>query len=243
MLKTNLLALLLCVGFLTFTACDDDDTGSTEATLSFSITPTVDNARMDLNQDYINESNQKFMVELFKTYLSDIHLVKDDGTEELLADVAWYNIGASELLLFSGVDVGSYSTIKMGLGLNPTLNASDPTTFDVDHPLSGSQGNYWSWASKYIFVKLEGRFNEDAAATNYTGAFVYHVGLDQFYREIEIPINLDLAGDDNKSLAFTIAMEDVFADVNFAEEFTTHTMDDMPLAEKMMNNFESAFMQ
>ena len=117
--------------------------------------------------------------DLFHFYVSDLSI--DD---DILSPVLFVNTTDSAQHNYSFEYSGRGSSLSFGLGVAPTLNATDPTTYAITHPLSSAFAMYWTWASKYRFIKAEGRFNPSGtltdAATN--SGVVWHTGTDALYQ-------------------------------------------------------------
>ncbi len=152
----------------------------------------------------------------FRTYLSDIELVKSDGSTFLLTDVAEVdffpdNATTEEALLQSvsveNVPVGDYKAIRFGIGVKPDLNGKQPKDFANGHPLS-KETEYWpSWKS-WIFTKIEGQ--ADANNNGEMDVFMqYHTGSDAVYKTftIEKPISVN---DTGGSVGITFDLRKVF---------------------------------
>jgi hypothetical protein len=82
---------------------------------------------------------------------------------------------------------GTFSSISLGLGVNPFLNAKTPSDFPTSNPLSKSE-EYWSGWKSYIFFKLEGLMDKDGDGTFETG-ISYHTGSDEAGYTVSVPIN------------------------------------------------------
>ena len=142
---------------------------------------------------------------------------------------------------------GSYEKFMVGIGLDQTLNASDPVSFEQGHPLSAAEAMYWSWAAKYRFVRIDGKANENAIVGDTTDLLIaYHPGADDFYdtRTFEKPFVL--VEGETTELVINLDMAKVFdgpgGAINVPTEPQTHTApDDYDLAVKFSKNFVAAF--
>lgn len=190
-------------------------------------------------------------VEKFQFYISNVTLITIDNKEVKLA-------GAENVGLFTWADtilnersftvpVGNYKAIRLGLGLDPGLNAMEPTSFPDEHPMSYTQNTHWGMASQYVFAKYEGQADTSATASgSLVFPFVYHIGLNENYREFTLSnrsysINLN----DETSLDFDI---DLFKILNGGPEklevagsSETHSINKPELAAKIRENLISAF--
>lgn len=196
---------------------------------------------------YTDVNGNQVAVEIFRFYISDVNLVKPSGETYQLAeaelvdfdllDTAWSNSFSYKIPL------EDFSQLTFGVGLNSSINAIDPALYESSSPLSIYPGMYWTWATKYIFSKFEGKLIPNGQ-TNPTGIF-YHTGLDKYYAEVQpISINLKEEFGEVNNLNFIIDMEKIFSEgstpINYVTETNTHTMDNEPLAEKFLINLRSA---
>ncbi|HRK28055.1 MAG TPA: hypothetical protein PK239_12310 [Chitinophagales bacterium] len=238
LLKKNLLFLiaLVIIGFLS--ACDDNN--EPDYNLTFKVKPLVNGQPFQLNQAYLSPQNQRFMYEKFTFYLSHVTLVAPDGTEQPVSEVMWYDLSNPETVKLKVPD-GNYTTLKFSIGLDSIMNASDPATFAEGHPLSYSQNNYWSWATKYIFAKLEGRCDNNPNSAEWETAFLYHLGLDTLYRQTSVARTVSLTQDNLTNIELTLNVEEIFNNLDIVANKTTHSTNNLPLAIQVTDNFLAAF--
>jgi len=234
---------LFSVSISVFTGCKDDEGNETEM-LHLHLHTMVGAVAANYTATFQNASGRKFNIADFRYYISNIALIKQDGSEYpitgkvLLADPATheYELGA--------VPVGSYKGFKFFLGLDSLTNHSDPTTYAAGNPLAiQTPGIHWSWNSGYIFMKVEG-FVDTTLAANGTPdyEYFYHIGMDMLKRTIDFS-NKGFAvesGKDNE-LVMEFDLLDMLNNVDMRTENQTHTMDNMMLAQKIANNWQSAF--
>ena len=133
-------------------------------------------------------------------YISDVTIVTDQGDEILLADIEFIDIteayGGSVKpiqLEYQDIPQGTYSQLKFGYGVAPTMNSSLPKDWESSHPLSRTS-HYWDQWNSYIFSKLEGRLDASGTGTFDTG-FIYHTGINEVYRIFEFNAPILIAGD------------------------------------------------
>jgi len=211
-----------------------------------------------IEQVITTPDNYKVKVNMLKFYACDFKLYKEDNTAVNFAEVVLIDLDLTEptsptIIKFpdnvmAEINSAKYTKLSFGLGLNPTLNASDPVTFENSHPMSVNPNMYWSWATKYIFAKFEGRIDSAGNGT-FDKSFFYHTGLDQLYRMVEIP-NLNLFVESEKLTELTIGVDfnEIFyptranADsINFFTQGQSHTTDNLPVATLFVDNFSRSF--
>ena len=100
--------------------------------------------------------------------------------------------------------------------------------------------HWWSWADKHIFSKIEGELK--------TGddAFVYHLGFDELYRNVEVARDLNITATERTDVTVTLNVYRIFTDgsgqnIDFITDPVSQSFDNMPLAERVANNFAQAF--
>ncbi|MEM7367562.1 MAG: MbnP family protein [Bacteroidota bacterium] len=147
------------------------------------------------NTEFENILGQRFSMEVFRLYISDLRLVKEDGTDTLIAETLLMNFAEEEVRktthgegLFQQflVPSANYKGIKFGIGVPTSRNNSDPTDFASDHPLHASQGMNWNWTVGYKFLQLDGRIDTSANGTGpLDQGIAYHTGTNELYRQLE----------------------------------------------------------
>ncbi|RCH55980.1 hypothetical protein DJ568_04305 [Mucilaginibacter hurinus] len=130
---------------------------------------------------YINALGEQFTVNTLKYFVSNIKLTNTNGTQYIVPQDSSYFLVDESLPestdIRLNVPEGDYKTVEFVLGvdsLRSTMDLSKRTgVLDV---ASGHDGMYWSWASGYIFFKMEG--TSPAAPVDGTGQrkFRYHIG-------------------------------------------------------------------
>lgn len=168
-------------------------------------------------------------VDLFHFYISDLR-----AGDELLSDVLFVDPSDSALSTYTLDLQRKADEISFGLGVPSDMNAMDPTSFETTHPLSSAFAMYWTWASKYRFLKAEGRFNAGGdlsnAATN--GGIIWHTGTDALYRTRTFDVSVR-PGD---RLVVKIDLDLLLGNVSLANDGFTHTtVDTYSTAEKVSN--------
>jgi hypothetical protein len=245
---TALSVIVLFSSVLFFSGCKDDDETvpvvATDQTLSFHLHTNVGNQRAYYDSIYMDATNRKFNVSDFRYYVSNIVLIKSDNSEyPLTGKVLLVNPYKSEYTVGS-IPAGSYKGFKFMLGLDSIVNHSDPSSYPSSNPLSIQTPNmHWSWSSGYLFLKLEGQCDTSLAANgtvNYP--YFFHIGMDELNRTVDFsnsPFTVTTSQDLEIGMIFDLLS--VFNSVDLLTETTTHTMDNIPLANKVMDNASLGF--
>lgn len=179
-------------------------------------------------------------------YVSNIRLVPTTGPEVAYDTILLItDLNAGQPFMLGQVPVGEYQTIKFDIGMDSARNHGDPTIYPFGHPLAlSSQAMHWSWNSGYIFMKVDGQADTTAAQTGIDVTFAYHIGGMNFRREVSVPIDLEV--DINTQLVqahidFQLSTLLTGLDIMGGNDLITHTMGNLPLANTVINNAQSAF--
>lgn len=246
--KINFFLMLCClISVVVFNGCKKDPDTTPENTMqkfSFHLHTNVGSQEADYSTTFTDQAGRKFMLSDFRYYLSNIVLLKSDGSElpltgkVLLADPAIHDY---ELM---DVPVGDYKGLRFLFGLDSATNHTDPALYPAVNPLSiQSPGIHWDWNSGYIFAKIEGICDttlSGAGAANYP--FIYHIGMDMMKRTVDLsnqPFSVKSGTD--KEIVLDLDVLDVLSNVDLRTENETHTFNDVPLATKIADNFSIAF--
>lgn len=179
--------------------CDKDDkkpeTEDTTGNVTLKFNNYAGDAPLSLNPsayNYKNANGDSFKVTDYKYYISDIRFVKSDGSEyhdqdsHFLIDAS---LPASMNRVMEKIPNGSYTSMKVLMGVDSTHNVSGAQSGDLD-PLYGM---FWTWNTGYIMSKIEGRFKkaggEDAFMSFHLGGFK---GSFSVLREVTLPFPQEL---------------------------------------------------
>lgn len=172
----NIQYFLLSVAALLTASCSDDAPAANNVTLAFTntfnTTPIVlGDAASATATVNISAAGQPHHFSELKYVISNIRLIKDDGTEipyninDLDTGAAVINQAnpASLNYMLSNIPSGTYKQIKFGLGIKPELNTLDQTRFPNFYAAAGVNDTemMWEWGSGYRFTKIEGFYDDD----------------------------------------------------------------------------------
>ena len=210
--------------------------------------PLIGGSNLLLEELYQTSDGNTVRVETFKIYMSNIRLVKTDDSEVLVRELALFDFDPDVMTTQLALDVtpGDYKEVRFNLGLSETQNALDPTDFAQDHPLSNDQNMHWDWNSKFIFVKFDGRSDTTGTASNFDHNFAYHVGADELYTEVTgLMETLTLADDTEATVTINLEVEEFWSQgvqpIDLKVDNSTHTLNNMPLAQQFIGNVVAAF--
>jgi hypothetical protein len=217
--------------------------------LTLRMNPTVGDDTLKFNSSFTTENNVRYTVSSFRYYMSDIRLIKSDGSEHALPGKVFLVNPNTRDYSLGDVPVGDYKGIRFSVGLNNVVNHLDPTTYPISHPLAiQSPAIHWSWNTGYIFLMLEGSCdvtpdNDDVLTYGqYSQGLFYHIGMDALLRTVDA---------DNKTFTVSSSTPNVlniqtdinklFIGVDMKTENKSHTMGTMALATKIADNIPDMF--
>ena len=213
------------------------------ARLTFHVAPELNGRPLRLNaSDTTNSAGQSISISRLDWLLSEFRLRQRNGDWLSGGDqVAFLSIGKNRTnFLLPAPPPGEYDRLSFRIGLNPQLNASEPTVYGPEHPLNPVlNGLHWSWQGGYVFLAAEGRWRDSTES----GGFSYHLGNDHMMMRVELPLSLSLPTKDNLILKFSI---DELLGGNPAlrinnETTATHGRKGDPLADRLQTNTIAAF--
>lgn len=171
----NIKSIIYCLLLLTFFSCKKGE--NIEPNLTGSFTLEFENQVNEVplvlgNQNYKNANGEDFSISVFKYYISNVSLTKDDGTIYKIPE-SYILVDASKptslLTSLSDIPTGDYTQISFLIGIDKERNLAGAQTGNLDPAL----GMFWTWNSGYIFVKLEGNSPQSTAANN---SLTFHIG-------------------------------------------------------------------
>jgi hypothetical protein len=137
------------------------------------------------------------------------------------------------------VEPDAYISLEFNVGVDSFANHADPTAFSDDHALSASSPTFdhWSWNTGYFFLRIEGVADTSAAMTGTVdGPFEMHIGADDLLGSVTLSREMIIVSGQNYALNVKVDWAKALTGVDLRNA-TTHTMDNMPLAIQVMDNF------
>lgn len=199
--------LLLISGFF-FASCNNDPEGNLE--LVFKGTWGDDPLTIFTNYLYMDGQQIQFSKSDF--YISDVRLVRTNGTTDEVLDVELVDLSFSSaadaeigfVVRLNNVEAVSYERIDFGIGLNPTQNAGRPEDYPSDSPLAAPR--YWEPWTSYIFAKTEGQLDTVGDGTPDMG-WLYHTGTDPLFVGLSAPAVFTVPDEGTTRVVFTMDHE------------------------------------
>lgn len=243
-----ILGVLFIAGSILFiNSCKEEEptlppgTGSNSLEVVF--TGTANGETFNLTDSFENNvENFKYTFEIFKFYVSQFRLVRNDNSELLVKDIEMIDFRTDKpnLSFKASIPEGSFKEIKFGIGVDSVTNAKDPTIFPAESPLSITKGTHWGMAAQYRFLLMEGKIDTTGTDTTYKG-FVVHTGTNPLYREVTISKSLQFTKGDNKVLTLNIDFDNFLSNINFKQKNVSHTIGGgFDIAENVTNSFTNS---
>ncbi|WP_163786746.1 MbnP family protein [Myxococcus vastator] len=155
-----------------------------------------------LGQTYTTAGGDTVTFSQVRYWLSNVTLLKQDGTTTALADSYHLMevINAQELegtsnpvtlpanrrerVQARAVPAGSYTGIRFSIGVDPSYNDDLSRQAGELHVLQNMASVSWMWFTSYIFTKTHGTY---VTAEGTQGDFTWDTGTNANYRTVELP--------------------------------------------------------
>ena len=192
--------------------------------------------------DSIYETNEGYLVKFtdLRFYITDLK-----NGQETLCETALYDFRETQNQLFSSTgDYSKFDNLSGKIGIDSSINHSDPSAFDNDSPLNISNAGimHWGWNPGYIFISIEGKVDTLAIGDNFNHNFSFHVGTDQFLESFDFNGLLWTPTNNGHKLEWSLDLQYFLNNneysIDLKDEFLTHSgSGQLILAEKVKNNF------
>ncbi len=211
---------------------------------------------------YQTSAGEIFSITRISYFLSGFALQRADGSWlELTNQIAWMDFekGRSSLRI-ADVPAEMFRSVRFHIGPDEKLNHADIAPLPADHPLNPNlNGLHWSWQGGYIFLALEGLWQErrpparlgggelSERAGPETGAplggWSYHLARDTNRTRVNLAVALDLARDTKLEIDFDLAsLLNAPRPLSFVKDgSSTHSRDGDPIAAALVANLPGAF--
>lgn len=168
------LAVSFALGSLLLGSCNDKDNDPAAepqtSVFSIELENTVGNRSLNLDTDtYTTLAGDQFKISTFKYYLSNLELLKADGSALALPNTYFLVDQAhkeSTKLELSDVPTGDYTGLRFVVGVDSARTKAG----SFGGVLEDSNGMWWDWSKEFINVKLEGTSPQASK-----GGLVFHI--------------------------------------------------------------------
>ncbi|CEJ68366.1 hypothetical protein BN1195_00649 [Chryseobacterium oranimense G311] len=208
-MKTYKFLSLLFIAFSLFTlsSCQNSDDDDPQDTSTGNLQIKFENGFNNLGDIVLNQTvqtsaaGQKHSFSALKYVISNISLIDESGKEfkynENNPDKGAFIIDQADAVAgivyinLNGIPKNNYKKVKFGLGISQNAYLLGQDGQAEFWTKAKQKGMSWSWAAGYVFVKLEGKYGNTAADTefmNHTGNMgnVTANNTPDLYREITL---------------------------------------------------------
>jgi hypothetical protein len=190
---------------LTVSACDPKQPpvtpeGPKTQLAEFAFQGSVSGQTFVIGNTYSSITGWRYQLEDAKMYVSNLRVVREDGSELYLDSIALLNFrnnhsgllgkvshAAGEVVDFQ-IPVGKYKGFRFDVGVPPSMNNTNPAFRPDDHPLNLRQaaGMHWGWADGYVFMLLEGWMDTTATQDGLLNEPIFfHAGNNDLFTQFD----------------------------------------------------------
>jgi hypothetical protein len=177
---------------------DTDDTGNPgnnapAGKLMFHLHTYIDNNEVDdYDIVYTADDGRKVSLDLAQLYISDIRMIKLDGSAVALTGKNILKLREIETYIIGDVPVGNYKSISFKIGLDPSTNLLAPAASPDSAILNRPEMWFGNSAQPdgYVFMNLQGKIDTTADASGTVAQmvpFTYKIGTNTHYMQINMP--------------------------------------------------------
>ena len=187
-------------------------------------------------------------LDMAQLYISDIQLVKLDGSYYNVPSNGVLKVFESESVTIGNVPVGNYKTVRFKVGLSPTVNALEPTTSGYANLLN--QPEMWFSSSVqpdgYTFLNFSGSIDTTLTKTGDKVPFEFKIGTNANLTQIEMPaqnftIYKDVVGYVHMKIEYDRLFEGVQLSNNENLHVKTKADNALPIVETLKKNIQKLF--
>ena len=167
-------------------------TSQAQQNVFLTITHKLGNSNFAFNQVAQNNLLQDFKIIRLDYYISGIIIIHDGGQEiSVPSKYILAHADANIVESLGNFNVSSVEGIKFSIGVDASLNNSDPSLQPVGSPLYYQiPSMHWGWNSGYFFSALEGN-----AGANLTTNFEMHsLGNANYFQQTQMAAGVNTGG-------------------------------------------------
>lgn len=198
------------------------------------------------SENVVFKTDEGYNVKLreMKIILTDIR-----NGSNLLSPAAIYDSRKGKDLLKIDGTSANFGSLSFNIGVDASINHSDPAAFPNDHALNiiNASDMHWSWNPGYVFFKVEMIADTlDDNIENFNHIVTYHIGMDDCFQQKQISgLNWNKVGANLEQLRLKVDIKRLLRNgssiVDIKTESRTHSEPgDLPLSIKLSENFKAA---
>lgn len=188
------------------------------------------------DKQYRNANGDVFTIERFQFYLSNVIFRNSTTRDSFAVPNSYYLIVRKEdthlFELTFDVPAGNYDIVEFAIGVDPKRNLSTDQVGDLDP----SNNMAWDWNTGYKFVLLEGRLFPPTGGQR---GLVFHIGSNENYRIIRLPLNNPLKPESRpqNDIAIDVEVSAMFNAPNVINLNRNSTVMMGPVATQIADNY------
>lgn len=248
-----LIAVLFVASLYSCVRNEEKPKGFEKGRLDVELSAKVGSKDLVLNDSvYVNEKGNKFTVSMFKYYVTNIHLIDNQGNKFLVpnsyclfdqgeAGAHTHRIEHGNTAHLDSARVGVYDSIQVMIGVDVLKNHAVGNRGALDP----AKGMFWNWNTGYIFVRFEGSYLKDSL--NVAGgdsvlrkSLIYHVGFNSNARTIKmkLPTRFEIKDGQKSTLKLEADILEMFKNPNLVDfEVSRNSMAVQALQTTVANNY------
>ena len=223
-------------------------TQSTTGTLYFHLHTNVDSNEVDAyGAVYILTGGRKISVNKAQLYISNIQLIRADGSVYPVPNTILLKVQETEPYLVGNVPAGNYSSVRFTVGLDSVTNLKTPAVSDSALNNSSMWFGATAQPEGYVFVNFQGTIDTTASAngTNLL-PFMYMIGTNANRRQVTMPNqNFTVTTGQAQYVHMIIDYNKLFTGVNLSNSnnlmIMSPTANSSAVATTISNNIPSMF--
>ncbi len=250
--------LMVLVSLSLFTSCKKVDPTPTPTTptesiptgqLKFHLHTFIGENEVDAyGIEMMMPDGRMISLDMAQLYISDIQLVKLDGSYYNVPSNGVLKVFESESVTIGNVPVGNYKTVRFKVGLSPTVNALEPTTSGYTNLLN--QPEMWFSSSAqpngYTFLNFSGSIDTTVAKTGDKVPFEFKIGSNANLTQIEMPtqnftIYKDVVGYVHMKIEYDRLFEGIQLSNNANLHVKTKADNALPIVATLKKNIQKLF--
>lgn len=245
---SNIICMLSLLSFMMMTGCTEDpppDPEPTDGTLKLEFMHVVNGGPISyFTLDHTNEAGNLYSIYSLRYLISNIALIREDGTKLRLEDTYVYinAVDGRNTAELSDIEFDTFIGIEFQIGLDEEVNGADPGLLESVHPLNPIlNGMHWSWTQGYRFIVLEGQYEKSDSSID---AYSYHIGDDE--NKFTLSFSTDaFQFNSDMTAQFTFEINELFKNPNIydleADGSFTHSGNDGGIAATLVENLGNAW--
>ena len=194
-MKIKFKVFIILVSFFVFNSCKKQTIEPTTVktptgVLMMHLHTHISDTEVDFYDSiYTNQDGRKLSLKLAQMYISDIQLVKLDGSIYKIMDKNFLKVFETEGYKLDNIPVGNYKAIRFTVGLNSTLNALAPSNSTYSSLLNKPEMWFTDpfQSNGYVFANIQGKVDTTLAKNGSLIPFSYKIGTNENLIQVNLP--------------------------------------------------------